>query len=68
MDAAPEVIVHPSRQCSRLGAGDVLTRLVEEVHDVSGEFMRALGAAFFWDEPREALRGKLVLQGIKVAS
>ena len=68
MDAAPEVIVHPSSQFSRLGAGDFLTRLVEEVHDVSGEFMRALGAAFFWYEPREALRGKLVLQGIKVAS
>jgi hypothetical protein len=30
--------------------------------------MRALGAAFFWYEPWEALRGKLVLQGIKVAS
>ena len=68
MDAEPEVLVHPSSQFSRLGAGNILARLDDEVHDVIGEFMSALGAAFFRDEPWEALRGKLVLQGIKVAS
>ena len=68
MDAEPEVLVHPPSQFSRLGAGEVLPRLVEEVHDGIGEFMRALGATFFRYEPLEALRGKLVLQGIKVTS
>ena len=68
MDAEPEVLVHPSRQFSRLGAGVVRPRLVEEGHDVIGEFMRALGATFFRYEPWEALLGKLVLQVIKVAS
>jgi hypothetical protein len=65
MAAAPAVMGPPSRPCRRLGAGDCLPRLVEEVHAVSGEWRRALGAAFFWDEPREALRGTRVLQGIK---
>jgi len=67
MDAEPEATVHPSSQCSCLGAGDILTRRVEEVHDIIGEFMGALGAAFLRHESLEALRGKLVLQVIKVA-
>ena len=67
MDAELEAIVHPSSQFSRLGAGDFLARLVEEVHDIIGEFMGALGAAFLRHESLEALHGKLVLQVIKVA-
>jgi hypothetical protein len=67
MDAEPKAIVYPSSQFSRLGAGDCLTRLVEEVHDIIGEFMGALGAAFLRHESLEALRGTLVLQVIKVA-
>ena len=67
MDAEPEATVHPSSQFSCLGAGDFLTRLVEEVHDIIGEFMGAFGAAFLRHESLEALRSKLVLQVIKVA-
>jgi len=67
MDAEPKAIVHPSSQCSRLGAGDCLTRLVEEVHDIIGECMGALGAAFLRHAAWEVLRGKLVVQVIKVA-
>ena len=61
------MLVHPARPFSRLGAGHGLPRLVEEVHDGSGEFRRPLGAAFFRYEPWEALRGTLVLQGLQVA-
>jgi hypothetical protein len=68
MDAEPEASVHPSSQCSRLGAGEVLTRLVEEGHDIIGECMGALGASFLRHESLEALRGTLVVQVIKVAS
>jgi hypothetical protein len=67
MDAEPKASVHPSSQGSRLGAGDGLTRLVEAGHDISGACMGALGAAFLRHEALAALRGTLVLQGIKVA-
>ena len=67
MDAEPAALVHPSSPGSRRGAGEILTRLVEEVHDLIGEFLGALGAAVLRHESWEALRGPLVLQGIQVA-
>jgi len=39
MHGEPELLVDPSGQLSRLTGGVCLTRLVEEVHDVIGEFI-----------------------------
>src|SRR5262249_41197608 len=67
MHGEPELLVDPSGQLSCLTGGVCLTRLVEEVHDVIGEFMGALGAALFRHESLEALLAKLFLQCIEVA-
>jgi hypothetical protein len=61
MPGAPKLLGDPSGQLSRLTGGVRLTRLVEAVHDVIGEFMGALGAALVRHESLEALRAKLFL-------
>jgi hypothetical protein len=68
MEAEPEALMHPASQRSRLRAGEVVARLLDEVDDLSCEFIGALGAALFEHESLEAVLGKLMLQVIKVAS
>jgi hypothetical protein len=66
MEAEPKALMYLPSQLSRL-AGDVVTRLLDAVDDLSREFIGALGAALFGHESLEAVLGKLMLQVIKVA-
>jgi hypothetical protein len=67
MEAEPEALMHLPSQLSRLRAGDIVARLLEEVDDLSREFLGALGASLCGHESLEAVLGKLLLNVIKVA-
>src|SRR5215831_9693600 len=67
MEAEPEARMHLPSQLSRLRAGDAVARLLDEVDDLSREFIGALGASLFGHESLEAVLGQLMLQVIKVA-
>ena len=67
MEAEPEALVHLPSQLSRLGTGEVVARLVDEVDDLISEFVGALGASLLGYESLEAVLGKLMLQVIKVS-